>query len=210
MQIEWGLIQSAISAAAGLTGVWLGGRLNWQREEARERARDTKEVSYLAILVVAHLERFANACVHVALDDGTEEGRPAGSGGCWAPTVRPPTFDPLSFDVNWKSLPADLMYDILGMPYRIEQLQQEIASVYEYDDPPDYGEYFWARQNGYSVLGLEFSELGRRLREHAYLPAPPDEPSSWNRDNQLRKQRDKVVSERAAWFARRAVQEQQA
>ena len=210
MPIEWGLIQSAISATAGLTGVWLGGRLNWQREEARERARDTKEASYLAILVIAHLERFAYACLHVALDDGTEEGRPAGTGGCWAPTVTPPAFDPLSFDVNWKSLPADLMYDILGMPYRIERLQQEIGQVYEFDEPPDYGEYFWARQHGYAVLGLEFSALSQRLREYAGLPAHPDEPNSWSRDTQLRVQRDKVESERNAWYERQAAQELQA
>lgn len=199
MEIVWGLIQSAITASAGLGGVWLGGRLTWQREEARERAREMKEATYLAILVVAHLERFANACLDVAFDDGTEEGRPAGSNGCWAPTVTPPSFNPLSFDVNWKVLPSNLMYDILGMPYRIEQLEHDIMQVYEHDGPPDYGEYFWARQYGYAVLGLEFSELGRRLRAHAQLPAPPEEPGSWNRDDQLREQRDKVEAARKAW-----------
>ena len=66
------------------------------------------------------------------------------------------------------------MYDILGMPYRIEQLGQDLLDVYENDSPPDYGDYFWARQHGWAVLGLEFSDLGRRLREHAALPAPPE------------------------------------
>ena len=36
MSIEWGDIQSAISASAGLVGVWLGGRLTWQREAKRK------------------------------------------------------------------------------------------------------------------------------------------------------------------------------
>jgi hypothetical protein len=210
MAIEYSLIQSAISAAAGLEGVWLGGRLTQKREEAREHAREMKDATYLAILVVTHLDRFANACLHVALDDGTEEGRPAGSNGCWAPTVTPPAFDPLSFDVNWKALPANLMYDILSMPYRIEQLEQNLLNVYEYDGPPDYAEYFWARQYGYAVLGLEFSELAQQLRAHADLPALPEEPGDWNRDNQLRGKRDKVEAERTAWQTRQAAEEQHA
>lgn len=37
MPIEWGLIQTASSTGAGLAGVWLGGRLTWQRDDARER-----------------------------------------------------------------------------------------------------------------------------------------------------------------------------
>lgn len=63
MPIEWGVIQSAITASAGLLGVWLGGRLTWQREATREQERNLKEASYLAILVVAHLDRLANACL---------------------------------------------------------------------------------------------------------------------------------------------------
>jgi hypothetical protein len=198
MQIEWGLIQSAITAGAGLGGVWLGGRLTWKREETRERARELKEATYLAILVVAHLDRFANACLHVAFDDGTEEGRPAGTQGCWAPTVSPPAFDPLSFKVNWKALTSDLMYDVLGMPYRIEQLEQDILEVYEHDGPPDYSEYFCKRRHGWALLGLEFSELARRLRAHAGLPALPERPDSWNRDDQLREIRDKMEREKKA------------
>lgn len=73
MVIDWGPIQSAITAGAGLGGVWLGGRLTEQREEARESAREMKEATYLAILVAAHLDRFANVCLRVAFDGGTEE-----------------------------------------------------------------------------------------------------------------------------------------
>jgi hypothetical protein len=200
--IEWGLIQSAISATAGLGGVWLGGQLTSKREEARESERIKKETIYLAIFVVAHLDRFANACLHVAFDDGTEEGRPAGNGGCYAPTVTPPTFDPLGLDVNWKVLSADLMYGILGLPYRIEQLQHHILGTWEFDSPPEYVEFFWARQHGYAVLGLEVSELAQRLREHAALPSAPREPGAWNRDDQLRELRDKITGERDAYERR--------
>lgn len=186
MAIEVGLIQSVISAAAGLAGVWLGGQITSKREEAKESERKIKETSFLAIFVVAHLDRFANACVAVAFDDGTEEGRPAGTGGCHAVTVKSPTFDPLVLDANWKVLPADLMYGILGLPYRIEQLQHHINAE-GYDDPPEHYEFFWARQSGYAALGLEVSALAKRLREHAELPAFPEEPGSWNRDLELKR-----------------------
>lgn len=201
MPIEWGVIQSAISASAGLVGVWLGGRLTWQREAKREMERNLKEASYLAILVVAHLDRLATACLHVAYDDGTEEGRPAGSGGCHASTVSTPNFDPLEIDVNWKALPQKLMYDILGLAYRIEQLNREVAQEW-LDDPPEYTEFFWARRYGYAVLGLTILELAQRLREHASLPPLSQEQDGSNRDFQLREQRDKVTDERKAYQAR--------
>jgi len=202
MAVDWslvpGVISPAISAAAGLGGVWLGGRLTSQREEARELERNKKETVYLAIFVAAHLDRFANQCLHVAHDDGTEEGRPAASNGCHEVTVASPTFDPLEFAVNWKALPSGLMYDILGLPHRVEQLQQYISGVGEYDDPPEYAEFFWARQHGYAVLGLEVSEIAQRLREHAGLPPISANPDGWDRDAQLRELRDKIAGERAA------------
>lgn len=201
MSIEWGVIQSAISACAGLVGVWLGGRLTWQREAQRETERIVKEASYLAILVVAHLDRLATACLYVAYDDGTEEGRPAGTGGCHATTVSTPNFDPLEIDVNWKALPQKLMYDILGLAYRIEQLNRELAQEW-LDDPPEYTEFFWARQYGYAVLGLTISDLAQRLREHASLPSSYQEQDGSDRDSQLREQRDKITGQRQAYQAR--------
>ena len=113
MPIEWTQINSVISVIAPLIGVWLGARLTWKREEARESARNRKETEYIAILAGAHLDRFATSCLHVALDDGMEDGRPAETNGCHSPTVSPPTIDPLELDVNWRELPVELMHDIL-------------------------------------------------------------------------------------------------
>lgn len=201
MPVEWGVVQSAISASAGLAGVWLGGKLTWQREAKRETERNLKEASYLAILVVAHLDRLTNACLYVAYDDGTMEGRPAGSDGCNATTVSVPNFDPLDIDVNWKALPQNLMYDILGLAYRIEKLNREVA-LEGLDNPPEYTEYFWARRYGYAVLGLKISKLAQQLREHASLPPMYQEKDDSNRDFQLCEQRDKVTAERQAYHAR--------
>jgi hypothetical protein len=192
MPIEWTQINSVISVFAPLIGVWLGARLTWKREEARESARNTKEIEYIAILVGAHLDRFATSCLHVALDDGTEDGRPAGTNGCNAPTVSSPTIDPLELDVNWKELPVALMYDILNIPNTIDDLEHQIMEVYEKDGPPDYWDFFAARQHGYAVLGLEVSGLAQRLRKHAALPVPPAIQGTWIRDDQLREQMRKM------------------
>ncbi len=203
MASDWSFVPSVISAASGLLGVWMGGRLTWKRESLRENERINKESSYLAILVVAHLDRFINGCVQVSLDDGTSEGRPAGSDGIYhTTTVKAPAFSPLELDVDWKVLPADLMYGILNLPYKVEQLANHLSGVSEFDDPPEYTEYFWARQYGFSVLGLEVSELVRRLRQHANLPPEVPLEGDWNRDEILREQRDKIAKARAAYEAR--------
>lgn len=203
MANDWStLLQSLISAASGLGGVWLGGRLTWKREESRESDRIKKESRYLAILVVAHLDSFINGCLQVSFDDGTSEGRPAGENGYHKITVTSPKFDPLELDVEWKVLPADLMYGILNLPYRTEQLEADIANKWEYDDLPDYAETFWTRQHGFAVLGLEVSELARKLRLHAGLPVDTPADGGKCREGLLREQRNKFVEERAAYELR--------
>lgn len=203
MELDWNFLPSLISAASGLSGVWLGGRLTSSREAKRERERLEKDASYLAILVVAHLDRFANGCLYVALDDGTSEGRPAGDNDFHRATVQPPVFDPLELKVEWKALPADLMYGILNLPYRAEQLASHVSGVWEFDDPPDFTETFWTRQYGYAVLGLEVSELALQLRQYAGLPIKPAKAGDWSRDDALREQRDKIAGEREAYERRR-------
>jgi hypothetical protein len=202
MAFEWNFIPNLITAMSGLVGVWLGGHLTSTREAVRETDRIKKESSYLAILVVAHLDRFVDGCVSVSFDDGTSEGRPAGTDGVYhEATVKAPTFDPLALNVHWKVLPADLMYSVLNLPYRAEQLANHIGGVWEFDDPPDYTETFWTRQQGYALLGLEVSALAQRLRQHAGLP--PDTPvaGDWNRDDALREQVSKIEKARAAYEA---------
>lgn len=78
MPLDWNVIPTLIPALSGLGGVWLGGSLTSKRERMKEVALSEKETSYLAILVVSHLDRFADGCVAVVGDDGTSYGQPAG------------------------------------------------------------------------------------------------------------------------------------
>lgn len=202
MASDWSAVPALISAASGLGGVWLGGWLTGSRERRREAERMDKEASYLAVLAVAHLDRFADGCLDVARDDGTSEGEPAGRGGVHASTVTPPTFDPLALKVDWKVLPNDLMYSVLNIPYEQEQLHNRIAGVAEHDDPPEYTTTFWTRRKGYAELGLKVSAIAQRLRVQAGLPVQASESEDWTRENLLRAELKEVVDAETAWAER--------
>ncbi|MDN7851319.1 hypothetical protein [Burkholderia seminalis] len=186
--MDTGNVSAIISATAGISGVLLGNSFVAVKEWLTNRAKRQKETAYLAIIVVSHLDRFANGCLHVALDDGTEYGRPAGRNEEeYTATTTPPEFQPLDIDVEWKVLPQDLMYAILRLPDQKERVQNTLASIAEYnDDYPDHTEYFWTRRHAYADLGLQTSELANRLRRHAGMPLELSKPDEWSRDEELR------------------------
>jgi hypothetical protein len=204
---EWSWVNSAISAIAGLGGVWLGGWSTSRREARQERDRLQREAHYLAALAAAHLDRFANRCMPVACDDGTKEGRPAGGDGQYhQTTASPPTFEPLELQVDWKVLPPALMADILQLPFRVEQLEHNLAGIWQFDMAPDYVDFFWSRQERYAELGLEVSSLAKRLRAFAGLPVLENETGEWSRDHFLREQRDKIRAKRQRYEKRLAAE----
>ncbi|WP_321965238.1 hypothetical protein [Paraburkholderia sp. J7] len=185
--MDKGNVSAIISALAGISGVLLGGAITALKEWLIHRSRRKTETAYLAAIVVSHLDRFANACLHVALDDGTAYGQPAGENGEHEPTVTAPDFQPLDIDVEWKVLPQDLMYAILRVPDQREQIQNRIAGIAEFvATPPDHSEYFHARQRDYAELGLKVSELALRLRKHTGMPIETTHRDEWSRDNELR------------------------
>jgi hypothetical protein len=185
--MDTGNISAVISATAGISGVLLGNSFVAVKEWLTNRSRRQKDTAYLAIIVVSHLDRFANGCLHVALDDGTEYGRPAGRNEEeYAPTTTPPEFQPLDIDVEWKVLPKDLMYAILRLPDQKEKIQNTLAGIAEFDDDyPDHTEYFWTRRRAYADLGLQTSDLAQRLRRHAGMPLELPKPGVWCRDEDL-------------------------
>jgi hypothetical protein len=71
-------IAAIISAGAGIAGVLLGNSFVAIKEWSKDRKKDARDSAHLAILVVSHLDRFTSGYWHVALDNDTSEGRPAG------------------------------------------------------------------------------------------------------------------------------------
>lgn len=200
--MDSGNVSAIISACAGIVGVLLGNSFLTIKEVFVSHFKRKKDCEYLAIVVVSHLDRFANGCLHVAYDDGTTEGRPAGGNGYSYPTTKPPTLEPLDIKVEWKSLPRDLMYSVLRIPDKGEHLSRQLSGVYEFDDPPDYGEYFWTRRYGYAELGLEVSEVAKKLRKHAGMSVKESAHDEWNREIAFREIMDKVTEERGAYEKR--------
>jgi hypothetical protein len=203
MTFDWNSLEKLYSPLITMASVLLGSVLVTHRERTREKERIKSESSYLAILVVAHLDRFVNGCVSVAFDDGTLEGQLAGKNGEYREaTTKIPVFDPLGLNVDWKVLPENLMYGILNLPYQVEQLTNQINAEAEFDDSLDYTLTFRARQHEFAVLGLEVSDLVKRLRHHAGLSVEARLGNDRSREDALREIRDKIASARAAYEAR--------
>jgi hypothetical protein len=203
--MDSGNVNAIISAVAGLAGVGTGALLTYLKDKRAERIKDQRDASYLAILVVTHLDRFVSGCLHVAYDDGTSEGQPAGGDGYYRTTVEPPEFAPLDIKVEWRVLPRQLMYDILEIPAKVEHLQNQLAGVMEFDDPPNYGEFFWRRRRDYAKLGLKVSAVAKRLREFAQMPIEEGIPGDWNHDVAMREVLERVDKERAEYERRQAI-----
>lgn len=163
---------SLIPLASALTGALIGGLLTFWRERSHERRQVVKEKSYLAAIVGRELDDVVDICVALSEDDGTDEdGAPAGGNGqYWTPTVNPPKFDPLAIQVDWKSLPNDLMQELLCLPMRLRQVQRANSDAWDDNELPEYYSGFWARQRNYAQLGLEVLALAKRLRTEAKLP----------------------------------------
>ena len=106
-------------ATFGLIGVCLGFVLGIFKDWFLQYLKRKKEYEYLSIRVVCELDRFIYGCIDVINDNGTVCGQ-YDENGCARIQVEPPCFDPYSLDVEWKSLPHKLMYEILNFPNKIE------------------------------------------------------------------------------------------
>ncbi len=182
------------AALIGLVGVIIGAMLATAKDWWFHRVKKKEDQIYLAIQINCLLERFTSGCLEVAYDDGLYHGQ-RDERGCLSPQVKTPDFEPLQVDVNWKSLPTNLMYKILRLPSRVDDANAYISAAWEYaSDPPDYEEVFEARIKKYAELGLLAIELAEELRELAKLPTMPS-ADNWDPKTRLQQAYDKIKSE---------------
>lgn len=160
------------SAIFGLLGVVLGVFLGVMKDWWFQHRKTRKDAEYLAIQVSCELEAYAARCAEVVGDDGLCYGQPD-EDGYHRPQTEAPQFNPKSFHVEWKSLPAGLMYEVLDFPYKAEMAQRHVSAVFEYAGPPDFSEGFEDRQLQYAALGIAAAQLATKLRDHAGLPKRP-------------------------------------
>jgi len=176
-----------------LIGVVLGVLLNAMKEWWFQKGKSKKDLEYLAIRISCALDSFVNGCADVVADDGLCCGQ-LDQDGCRSIQTKTPNFDPLSFEVEWKALPANLMYEVLSLPNQLEAANHKISGAFEYAaSPPDYEEGFEERQMQYATLGLQAHDLASKLRSIGKLPhqvAPT--PEEWNPVQFMKEEIDKI------------------
>jgi len=195
------IVSAMISAFSGLLGAALGVR--WTIKATKEQAEVTRlsNAQYLTIHVALALERFAESCYGISFDIGEEDGRPAGTDGQCQATRFVVEFEPLELGVDWKSLPGQLMYDVLTFPQRWRGVVAPLDDWHAYYDPPDHSEYFADRQRLFTKVGIEAIELAQRLHGETGLRTGPSGPTSLAA--LLRSRKEELDVEEEKWKAQR-------
>lgn len=159
MQVAW------IAGGASLAGALIGALIpalvtHFQNKRSRE-----DEKGFLAVQVSSALYTYASGCVDVAYDHGEPDDQ-----GRTFPTVASPILDPLSLDVNWRTIPVSLLDRIFALPaaQRIvnERLGWEAENDFEYP--------VLDRQAEYGRIALKALAIAHDLRRSANLPPDPD------------------------------------
>lgn len=175
------------TAIFSLIGVFVGAFLTTAKDWWFERRRSQKDLAYLAIHVVCIFDRFVAGCIDVTRDDGLSYGQ-RDKDGCKVPQVEHPSVDFMSIDVEWKSLPPKLMYEVLNFPTLIEDAKSHISIVTDFEaGPPDYEEYFETSTIKFSELGLMAIDLSNKLRAIGKLPEAIEYEEGWSRKEILAK-----------------------
>ncbi len=192
-------------AVIGLIGVIIGALLISAKDFLASFMSRRKNGAYLAIRVISILDRYVEGCANVVSDDGLYHGE-TNSDGYRQIQSSVPEFEVQSLDVDWKSISANIMYEILSFPNQIDAANHRIQSVFEYAaTPPDYDDGIEERQYQYAVLGLKASNIADRLRT-AY-GVPMREYCNWNPIEYLKEMKQKIDkiqekrNEQAAKFA---------
>lgn len=155
MEALFGLIGVIVgSLITGLKELWVG----WYHRK--------KNQEYLAVRVATYLDYYSERCRDVAGDNGDEDQH-----GYTHTTVDDPVFNLETVEVEWKSIPSELMYRILNFSNLIVAAEKYVKDTAEYSDPPDYTSAFEARQIQYAKLGLEAIDIANILRKEHKLPA---------------------------------------
>lgn len=156
------------SGYVGLLGVLVGAGITWLKElvtRAQERRRDA---AHLAAVVSALLDSFAEDCSAAAYDDGTYRGQ-LDEDGCRSAQVPDPTISYGPISVQWRSISAELLHEILEFPNVVKSKFLVLDNTHEIDGPP-YDDYFADRQYEYAKLGVDALSIASKLRDECGLP----------------------------------------
>jgi len=160
-------------------GIWLE-----YFKSYRDRARHAK---YLAVRVTCIFDQFITGCDHFVSD--------AGNDGEYISRIPKPTLATFPSDLDWKSIPTLLTYEILTFPNAIKAADDSITFYGEVNaGPPDYSEAVEEQEYRYALLGLQAEKLANKLRGSFAVPKRDD--GDGNLVERLCKSRDKIEGAR--------------
>jgi len=158
-------MQVWIAGGASLAGALIGALIPALVTYFQNKRSRDDEKGFLAVQVSSVLYTYASGCVDVAYDSGETDDQ-----GRTCPSVTSPILDPLSLDVNWRTIPVTLLDRIFALPaaQRIvnERLGWEAENDFEYP--------VLERQVEYGRLALKTLRIAHDLRRSADLPPDPD------------------------------------
>jgi hypothetical protein len=186
----------------GLAGVIVGAGLTTLKDVYLQARKDRKTLQYLAVQVGFALDDYVRGAVNVVCDDGLDDGQ-RDEQGCLQPTAQYPVIRPETFEVEWTSLPADLMHEVFDLPIRTKDAISAIGQVAEYGvGPPDYEDFFEERVIQFSSLGLHAATLADRIWDIAGLPSRRSAPG-WDPIEELQARSARAKDRRVARESRR-------
>ncbi|HLE12698.1 MAG: hypothetical protein A2504_16950 [Bdellovibrionales bacterium RIFOXYD12_FULL_39_22] len=159
-----------MEAIVGIVGVIIGAGITWAQTLWMHKQEQNKNAKYLAIRVVNTLREYVYKCWLVSVDDGLNQGQ-RDSNDCLAPQAKDP--GPIIYpeDIDWKSIDANLAYQLLSLPNKAESADRAILAAVEFcSGPPDYEEVFDERHIRYSLIGLGVLSLEKTLCKLFEIP----------------------------------------
>ncbi len=147
-----------------IIGVIVGSSLTIFKELIFERREQSRLRTFAAIRLVFIMDAFADSCSEVVSDDGfwapSDDGQDVRE-----PEVEKPTFPAFPDDIDWKALDQELVFRILSVPSEVAAADRSIDFTLDVIAfPPEYSEWFDARQKQYADLGLIAHQISKDLR----------------------------------------------
>ncbi len=137
-------------------GAFLGGFkdvvLDWWKRR--------RQVKYQAMLLATTLDHFITQCIDVIDEEKYEDEHGVVHGTVPNPSIKWPE------EIDWPSIPSELMYRCLLLPGRVKAASETATFVADHvSGPPDYSEYFEELEHRFSEVGLHAVHILNRLKE---------------------------------------------
>lgn len=158
----------------GLIGVFVGSILTVLKDIFNDYWKKNAHAKYIATRSICILDEFMDLCILVADDDGYLDPDIDGSPST---NTKLPNINFSNLNVNWESLPVDLMYEILSFHSYIDATNRNI-DFFGYNIASDVNEIIQTRRYQYAILGLKAFNLSSKLRFKYKIPSK--EYKNWN------------------------------